>query len=332
MAGKPSSAGPPTPTSGAAAPSHAPIVASSGPPAAGPPGAPPGAGRQMDPRIQQQRAHVQKKLRDVGRILVVMSGKGGVGKSTVAASLAMNLARRGNKVGLLDMDLTGPDLPRFLGVEDAEITGEGAMEPVQVTKNLVLMSLAYLLPDKNSAVVWRGPMKMGAIRQLITEVNWGKLDHLVIDLPPGTSDEPLSIAQSIPDADGVVIVTTPHSVSILDVRKSISFANQLGLHVLGVVENMSGLACPSCDHQIDLFGQGMGEDLAKETNVAFLGRVPIDPHAAGPDGAGTEPAMLRKGSPAAAAFEAVVDAVVREVEKRPRRDVPDPGTGPLKMA
>lgn len=315
----------PTPSAGGA-----PGKPQGGPPA--PKGAPPGAGRQMDPRIQQQRALVQKKLGNVERILVVMSGKGGVGKSTVAASLAKRLSERGNKVGLLDMDLTGPDLPKFLGVEEGEVAGEGAMKPVQIDDNLVMMSLAYLLPDPNSAVVWRGPMKMGAIRQLITEVDWGTLDYLIIDLPPGTSDEPLSIAQSIPDVDGVVIVTTPHSVSILDVRKSISFANQLGLHVLGVIENMSGLTCPNCDHEIDLFGRGLGEKLATELKIPFLGRVPIDPDAASDGGEASVPAMLRKGSAAAEAFLGVVDTIEAEVGKRPRRESPAPGTGPLRMA
>lgn len=287
----------------------------------------------MDPRILQQQRLVQQKLRDIDRILVVMSGKGGVGKSSVAASLAIKLATKGKKVGILDMDLTGPDLPKFMGVEKAEIGGgEKGMRPVEPMKNLKLMSLAYLLPDPNAAVVWRGPMKMGAIRQLITEVDWGQLDYLVIDLPPGTSDEPLSIAQSIPDVDGVVIVTTPHSVSILDVRKSISFARQLGLHVLGVVENMSGLACPHCDKDIPLFGRGLGKEMADELGIKFLGEVPIDPDAAADSGRASEPAMIRKGSPASAAFDGVVQRIEDTVAERPPRKRPASGTGPLRMA
>jgi ATP-binding protein involved in chromosome partitioning len=290
------------------------------------------ARRPMDPRILRQQELVRRRLKEIERVLVVMSGKGGVGKSSVAASLAVHLAGKGKRVGLLDMDLTGPDLPRFLGVEKARPKNVGdGMGPIPVRDNLVLMSLGYLLPDPHAAVVWRGPMKMGAIRQLITDVAWGKLDYLIIDLPPGTSDEPLSVAQNIPDADGVIIVTTPHTVSILDVTKSIAFARQVGLHVLGLVENMSGLACPHCEGDIPLFGSGLGEELAKKTEIPFLGRVPIDPEAAG-DGTLATPAMLREGGPAEAAFRAVVARVVAETEKRPPRERPKPGTGPLPMA
>ena len=318
------STAPPRPTSGAGADTNQPGKQPAGPP---------GAGQQMDPRIVQQQRVVQQRLKDIDRILVVMSGKGGVGKSSVAASLAVKLAEQGKQVGLLDMDLTGPDLPKFMGVEKAEIGGgEKGMTPVRPRENLKLMSLAYLLPDPNQAVVWRGPMKMGAIRQLITEVDWGRLDYLVIDLPPGTSDEPLSIAQSVPDVDGVVIVTTPHSVSILDVRKSISFARQLGLHVLGLIENMSGLACPHCDKEIPLFGKGLGKDLAEEVGIGFLGAVPIDPEAASDSGRASVPAMIRPGSPASAAFDGVVEHIVKAVQARPARKRPSPGTGPLKMA
>lgn len=290
-----------------------------------------GPPRPVDPRIQQRQQLVAKRLKDIDRVVVVMSGKGGVGKSSVAAALAVKLARQKKRVGLLDMDLTGPDLPRFLGTEDSKIrnTGEG-MGPVEVEKGLVMMSIQYLLPDPHAAVVWRGPMKMGAIRQLIMDVDWGKLDRLVIDLPPGTSDEPLSVAQSIPDADGVVIVTTPHTVSILDVRKSIAFAKQVGLHVLGVVENMSGLDCPHCGKDIPLYGQGLGEQMAEELGIPFLGRVPMDPEAAG-SGDQTMPAMLRE-STAGKAFDDVVVRVEQELDKRPRRKRPGPGEGPLKMA
>ncbi len=291
-----------------------------------------GPKRPVDPRIQQRQQLVAKRLKDIERVVVVMSGKGGVGKSSVAASLAVKLAEEGKRVGLLDMDLTGPDLPRFMGIERSEIKNSGdGMAPVKVNKNLVMMSIQFLLPDPHSAVVWRGPMKMGAIRQLIMDVDWGKLDRLIIDLPPGTSDEPLSVAQAIPDADGVVIVTTPHTVSILDVRKSIGFAQQVGLNVLGVVENMSGLDCPHCGEGISLYGEGMGEEMAKELEITFLGRVPIDPEAAG-KGELTQPAMLRKKSPAASAFLEVVRRIEKELDARPQRKRPEAGQGPLPMA
>jgi ATP-binding protein involved in chromosome partitioning len=287
--------------------------------------------RPVDPRIQQRQQMVARRLKDIDRVIVVMSGKGGVGKSSVAASLAVKLARQGQRVGLLDMDLTGPDLPRFLGVEDAKIkSGGDGMAPVEVEKNLVLMSIQFLLPDPYSAVVWRGPMKMGAIRQLIMDVDWGKLDRLIIDLPPGTSDEPLSVAQSIPDADGVVIVTTPHTVSILDVRKSIAFAKQVGLHVLGVVENMSSLDCPHCGKDVPIYGTGLGRKMAEELEIPFLGSVPMDPEAAG-SGEEATPAMLRE-SPTGKAFDGVVQEVERTLEGRPRRKSPQAGEGPLPMA
>lgn len=291
-----------------------------------------GPERPVDPRIQQRQQLVAKRLKEIDRVVVVMSGKGGVGKSSVAASLAVKLAEQGKRVGLLDMDLTGPDLPRFMGIERSEIKNSGnGMAPVKVNKNLVMMSIQFLLPDPHSAVVWRGPMKMGAIRQLIMDVDWGKLDRLVIDLPPGTSDEPLSVAQAIPDADGVVIVTTPHAVSILDVRKSIGFAQQVGMNVLGVVENMSGLDCPHCGKGISLYGEGMGEQMAKELEISFLGRVPMDPEAAG-KGELTEPAMLRKKGPAAESFLGVVARIEEELAARPQRKRPEAGEGPLPMA
>ncbi|MBW3583293.1 MAG: Mrp/NBP35 family ATP-binding protein [Euryarchaeota archaeon] len=278
----------------------------------------------MDPRIQQQQALVASRLKDIKHVLIVMSGKGGVGKSTVASGLAVRLSERGKKVGILDMDLTGPDLPKFLGRADAKVTNSerGGMAPVKVNDNLVLMSLAYLIPDEKSSVVWRGPMKMGAIRQMLTDVDWGKLDYLVIDLPPGTSDEPLSVAQSIPDADGCILVTTPHSVSILDVMKSIDFGRKLGMHMLGLVENMSGLECPHCHEGIDLFGKGLGKELAEEFEVPFLGAVAIDPDAASDGGRASVPAVLRDGSKAAKEFDAVVDRVEEEVGKRPPRKAP----------
>jgi hybrid cluster-associated redox disulfide protein len=236
-----------------------------------------------------------------------MSGKGGVGKTTVAVNLAFSLAMRSTDVGLLDIDITGPNVPKMLGCEEHRIaTKDGLIQPVLVPPRIKVMSMAFLLPDRNTAVVWRGPMKMKAIAQFIKDVDWGDLDFLVMDLPPGSGDEPLSIAQQIPDADGVVIVTTPQEVSLLDARKSVSFARQLNIPVIGIVENMSGLVCPHCKGEVDIFKHGGGERLAKELGVPFLGSVPFDPSIVRDGDAGVPFIMNHRDSPAAKAFEHVV--------------------------
>lgn len=220
--------------------------------------------------------------------ILVMSGKGGVGKSTVAVNLALALAANGRETGLLDADIHGPNIPKMVGAEDSVLTIEdNGLLPVIALPNLRVISMGFLLSSRDTPVIWRGPMKMGVIRQFLADVRWGALDYLVIDLPPGTGDEPLSVAQLIPDADGVVIVTTPQDVALLDSRKSVSFAKELKLPVIGIIENMSGFACPHCGKQIDLFKAGGGRKAAKELDVPFLGRVPFDPRIveSGDDGA-----------------------------------------------
>ena len=210
--------------------------------------------------------------------ILVMSGKGGVGKSTVAANLAISLALQGRKVGLLDVDIHGPSIPKMLHLEDAEIGANeaGWIQPVELA-GVKLMSIGLLLRDRDAAVIWRGPLKMGAIKQFLEEVEWGELDYLIIDSPPGTGDEPLSVCQLAAPLDGAVIVTTPQDVATADVRRSISFCRQLDLRVLGVVENMSGFACPHCGTVTDIFKSGGGERMAESMGVPFLGRIPIDP-------------------------------------------------------
>ena len=208
---------------------------------------------------------------------MIMSGKGGVGKSTVATNLAFSLGMNGYEVGLLDIDITGPNIPKMLGIEDEKIGGdEKGIFPIIVPPHLKVISMAFLLSDKDTPVIWRGPLKMGAIRQFLGEVHWGNLDYLIIDLPPGTGDEPLSIAQLIPDSDGAVIVTTPQDVALLDARKSVNFVKALHQPVLGVIENMSGFNCPHCNKEINLFKTGGGEKAAKDMNIPFLGKIPID--------------------------------------------------------
>jgi len=222
-------------------------------------------------RIMDNLARIKYKI-------IVMSGKGGVGKSTVAVNLALTLASKGHKVGVMDVDIHGPDVAKLLGVEDARLESAGEMIiPVPVNPNLSAMSMAFLLEDRDTPIVWRGPVKMTAIRQFLGEVAWGDLDYLIVDLPPGTGDEPLTVAQMIPEGAWAVVVTTPQDLALLDSRKAIRFAEALKMNIAGVVENMAGLECPHCGETIDLFKIGGGEKAAEEMNVNFLGRIPIDP-------------------------------------------------------
>src|SRR6184192_3142825 len=235
---------------------------------------------QIPPHIMaamRERMKMAQRMSRIKHKIVVMSGKGGVGKSTVAANLACVLAE-GGTAGLVDADVTGPDIAKLMGVEDAQMI------------------------DRDTAVVWRGPLKIKALKQMLSDVEWGDLDYLVIDLPPGTSDEPLSVAQEIPDADGAVVVTTPQEVSLLDVRKSIAFARAVKMDILGVIENMSGFVCPHCGKQTDIFKIGGGEAAAKELGLPFLGRVPIDPRIVIGGDAGTPFVLEHPDSEATKAF------------------------------
>jgi len=222
-----------------------------------------------------------KQMRAIKNKIMVMSGKGGVGKSTVAANLAARLADRGYKVGLLDADIHGPSIPKMFGIEDERPNvGEDGIIPIPVTENLSIMSIALLVEDKDSPIIWRGPAKMAAIKQFLEEVAWGKLDYLFIDLPPGTGDEPLSIAQLIEKLDGAVVVTTPQDVALLSVRKSLTFAHMLEVPVIGIVENMGAMKCPHCDEKIDIYGMGGVEKAASDFDVDVIGELPIDPQIA----------------------------------------------------
>lgn len=214
--------------------------------------------------MSEQEAKVTQALAKIKNRLLVFSGKGGVGKSTVAANLALAAALKKLKVGLMDVDIHGPDLAKILGVEDKklDISPQG-IKAVEVNENLKLISMSFLLQDPNLPVIWRGPMKMKAIQQFLSDVDWGELDWLIIDSPPGTGDEPLSVAQLIP-ATGAVVVTTPQEVSLLDSRKAVAFAQRLNLKILGIIENMSGMICPHCGKQIDIFKEGGGKRAAME--------------------------------------------------------------------
>ncbi|MDO9541428.1 MAG: Mrp/NBP35 family ATP-binding protein, partial [Kiritimatiellia bacterium] len=205
---------------------------------------------------------MQERLEQIKHKIIVLSGKGGVGKSTVAVNVAVSLTLAGKRVGLLDVDIHGPSIPKMLDLEDTRISvRDEIMLPVE-KDGLKVMSIGFLLQNRDDAVIWRGPMKMGVIKQFLKDVDWGELDYLVIDSPPGTGDEPLSVCQLVKNADGAVIVTTPQDVATNDVRKSINFCRQLNLPVLGVVENMSGFVCPKCGELTAIFKTGGGERMA----------------------------------------------------------------------
>jgi Mrp family chromosome partitioning ATPase len=226
----------------------------------------------------REKLALQDNLRDVRHKIVVLSGKGGVGKSTVAANIAAALSLKGKKVGLVDVDIHGPSIPKIMGLENSRPAASmDGLEPVQYSPNLVVMSVGFLLRERDDAIIWRAPLKHGLIRQFLTEVNWGVLDYLVVDCPPGTGDEPLSVIQLLENIDGAVVVTTPQDVSLADVRKSITFCRTTNMPILGVVENMSGFVCPHCSNTVDIFKSGGGEKMASEMGVPFLGRIPIDP-------------------------------------------------------
>ncbi|MEA1900066.1 MAG: Mrp/NBP35 family ATP-binding protein [Thermodesulfobacteriota bacterium] len=207
---------------------------------------------------------------------MVMSGKGGVGKTSVAANLAMALSKQGARVGLMDVDLHGPDIPRILGLKGVlEASVDGRIKPKPYSDNLEVVSVGSMVGDPDKAVIWRGPLKLQVIRQFISGVQWGKLDYLIIDSPPGTGDEPLTVAQTIPDAKAI-IVTMPQEMSLDDVRKSINFCKTVNMQVFGLIENMSGFVCPHCGKAIDLFGSGGGSRTATAMDIPFLGRIPLD--------------------------------------------------------
>jgi len=258
----------------------------------------------------------QEALGKIKHVIVVLSGKGGVGKSTVSVNLAMSLAMRDHKVGIMDVDIHGPNIPKMLGVEREQILVENKrLIPVTAPNNLKVMSMAFLLPEDDVPVAWRGPVKMGAIRQFIEEVEWGSLDYLIVDMPPGTGDEALSIIQLIPKADGFIIVTTPQDVALLDSRKSLVFAAQAGMPILGIVENMSGFVCPHCHETIDIFGSGGGERTAKEMQVPFLGKIPLEPDVVKSGDTGMPAVISFPESGTAEAFSRMTDKIVKMVKK-----------------
>ena len=225
----------------------------------------------------QQDAAVKSSLDKIKNKIIVMSGKGGVGKSSTSVNLSIALSKKGHNVGLMDVDLHGPDVPRMLGLDGMpEINSNHKLNPMRFSDNLKAISIEAFTQGKDDAIIWRGPLKFSAIRQFIGDVDWGDLDFLVIDSPPGTGDEPLTVAQTIKDARAV-IVTTPQEVALADVRKSINFCKTVDMNIFGLIENMSGFSCPHCNEMIELFGSGGGERTAKQMGIDFLGSIPFDP-------------------------------------------------------
>jgi ATP-binding protein involved in chromosome partitioning len=261
---------------------------------------------------RERDALVKQKLSRIRRKILVMSGKGGVGKSTVAAYLALLLSERGYGVGLLDVDLHGPSIPHLLNIRGGlEVSREGVVSPYRFSSHLRVVSIGMLLGQKDLAVIWRGPLKISAIKHFISDIEWGDMDFLVIDSPPGTGDEPLTIAQTIPDAEAL-IVTTPQEISLVDVRKSISFCRQVRLNIIGVVENMSGFSCPHCGKKIAIFGTGGGARMAEEMGIPLLGAIPMDPEMVDLGDRGELTAMMRKrDTELNNAFARVLDGIVK---------------------
>ncbi|MBN2599249.1 MAG: Mrp/NBP35 family ATP-binding protein [Candidatus Thermoplasmatota archaeon] len=261
-----------------------------------------------------------KIAQNLGRIkhkIIILSGKGGVGKSTVSVNLALALSEKKYTVGLMDCDMHGPSIPKILGVEEKKPTASPTgFNPVSVTPNLKVMSIGFLLSDTDSPVIWRGPMKMGAIKQFIGDVDWGDLDYLIVDLPPGTGDEPLSIAQLIPQSDGAVIVTTPQDLALVSVRKSINFVKKMNMPIIGIIENMSGFTCPHCHKEIDIFKTGGGLKASIDLQVPFLGKIPLDPNIVITGDSG-EPFLIKHASAdASKAFSHIVEKIEQIVNQR----------------
>lgn len=254
-----------------------------------------------------QDTRIEDALSRINHTYLVMSGKGGVGKTTVSVNLALLLAKKGHAVGLMDVDLHGPNTLMMLGMEGIPLRLDNErIVPLDFHGRLKVVSIAGMLSNPDSAVIWRGPLKIGVIRQFLSDVQWGDLDYLVIDAPPGTGDEPLTVAQTVTNAEAV-IVTTPQEISLMDVRKSITFCRQVAMPIAGLVENMSGLTCPHCGRRIELFKSGGGRKTAAHCGVPLLAEIPLDPEIVTAGDAGTPYVLDRPASPTAAAYASLVE-------------------------
>lgn len=266
--------------------------------------------------ILEQRELLRTRMNKIKQKIAVISGKGGVGKSTVTVNLAAAFALHGNHVGILDADIHGPSVPRLLGLSGQQLkVGPPGAFPVPGPLGMKVVSIDFFLQE-GLPTIWRGPLKMTAIRQFLSDIVWGELDMLFIDLPPGTGDEPLSVAQLLPEIDGVIIVTMPSELSRVVVKKAITFAERLGMPIIGIVENMSGFVCPHCGEKIDIFQSGGGKKLAEETTVPFLGSIPIDPNISLNSDKGLPFVIDETDFPAAKAFIEIVKKVEAYLAER----------------
>ncbi|MCR4667462.1 MAG: Mrp/NBP35 family ATP-binding protein [Desulfovibrio sp.] len=270
-----------------------------------------GGSGQCNDVFAQQDKKIARACSQIRYKILVTSGKGGVGKSSVTVNIAVALARMGYRVGILDVDIHGPSVPTILGLTSAiETDSDGALLPAPYSTNLSVVSMDVLLKDKDQPILWRGTKKGQAIREFMSEVKWGALDFLVIDSPPGTGDEPMTVLETIPEALSVV-VTTPQEVSLCDVRKTVNFLATAKANTLGLIENMSGLSCPFCHNEIPLFKKGGGKALAEEHGIPFLGAIPIDPISVVAGDAGTPVVMMEEESAAKTALTAIAGEIAR---------------------
>jgi len=269
-----------------------------------------------DVHIDHRASLIKENMARIKRKILIMSNKGGVGKSTIAVNFAALLAARGLKTGLLDIDIHGPSLARMTGLEGEPLVSDGQfIEPLEVAPNLKMISMGSLMKGGDTPVIWRGPMKLGVLKQFLSDVNWGDLDALVIDSPPGTGDEPLTICQLIPEMAGAVVVTTGQAVALLDSRKAVNFLKQLGIPVLGILENMTSFHCPHCAREINLFKTGGGRQAAEEMGVPFLGSVPFDPAMVDAGDDGKVYALENPQEPPSKAIKAALDAALAGIKK-----------------
>jgi ATP-binding protein involved in chromosome partitioning len=274
-------------------------------------------------QLLEQEQRLRARMSNIRHKIAVISGKGGVGKSTVTVNLAVAFAMHGhaNHVGILDADIHGPSVPKILGLAGQRLqAGPPGVFPVQGALGIRVVSMDFLLPDENAPVIWRGPLKMTAIRQFLSDILWGDLDILLIDLPPGTGDEPLSVAQLLPEMDGVIMVTIPSQVSQIVVKKAVTFARRLGMPVIGVIENMSGFVCPNCGAKADIFQSGGGKKIAEESDIPFLGSIPIDQKISEASDKGVPFIVEHSDSPASKAFMEIVKNVESFLKARENRD------------
>ena len=264
------------------------------------------------PPVDFKLSPENETIKNISNVVVVMSGKGGVGKSTVSANLAVELSQRGFQVGLVDADMHGPDIPQMLGlVDDKPVMDEDKkIVPVRYSTNLKVISIEYFLPSRDTPVIWRGALKHKMIEQFIKDIAWGTLDFLIFDLPPGTGDEPLSIIQIIPKITGFVIVGTPQEVAMLDVKKAINFAKQLNAPVIGLIENMSGFVCPYCGKTTYIFKSGTGEKISKEFGINFLGSIPMESTVVEDGDDGTPMVVSHPESNSSKSFRNIVDRIL----------------------